>query len=152
MTKLSTFRALVSVKDSGKITASFQNLTKSDLPPGDVLARVSFSTLNYKDGLTVTGQPGLIRKFPMVPGIDFAGTVEESSNPAFHPGDQIVATGFGMGETIWGGYSQYARVPAEHLVKLPPGISLQQAMGIGTAGFTAMQCVLAPRLAGEASW
>jgi acrylyl-CoA reductase (NADPH) len=140
---LSTFIALIANKDAGKITASFQHISREQLPPGEVLVKVSYSTLNYKDGLTVTGQPGLIRKFPMVPGIDFSGVVEESSVASFKRGDQVVGTGFGMGETIWGGYSQYARVPAEHLVVVPESMSLQQAMGIGTAGFTAMQCVLA---------
>jgi acrylyl-CoA reductase (NADPH) len=140
---MSTFRALLATKDGAKITAAFQDLTREQLPPGEVLVRVAYSTLNYKDGLTVTGQPGLIRKFPMVPGIDFSGVVEESASPAYKPGDKVVATGFGMGETIWGGYTQYASVPAEPLVRLPEGMSLEQAMGIGTAGFTAMQCILA---------
>jgi acrylyl-CoA reductase (NADPH) len=140
---MSTFNALIANKDAGKITVGFQQISREDLPQGEVLARVVFSTLNYKDGLAVTGQPGILRKFPIVPGIDFAGIVEESSSPRFKPGDSVVATGFGMGESIWGGYAQYARVPAEHLVLLPAGMSLQQSMGIGTAGFTAMQCVLA---------
>jgi acrylyl-CoA reductase (NADPH) len=140
---MSTFRALVATKDGSRITAAFQDLTRAKLPPGEVLVRIAYSTLNYKDGLTVTGQPGLIRKFPMVPGIDFSGIVEESTSADYQPGDPVIGTGFGMGETIWGGFSQYASVPAAPLVKLPEGMSLPQAMGIGTAGFTAMQCVLA---------
>lgn len=140
---MSTFNALIATKDGGKITATFQQISREQLPPGDVLVRVAYSTLNYKDGLAVTGQPGIIRKFPMVPGIDFAGTVEESSSTAFKSGDPVVGTGFGMGESIWGGYAQYARVSAEPLVGLPSGMTLAQSMAIGTAGFTAMQCVLA---------
>ena len=140
---MSTFNALVATKEAGKITSAFQQLSREQLPPGDVLVRVSYSTLNYKDGLAVTGQPGIMRKFPMVPGIDFSGVVEESSTEAFKPADSVVGTGFGMGETIWGGYSQYVRVPSEHLVGLPAGLTLEEAMGVGTAGFTAMQCVLA---------
>lgn len=140
---MSTFNALVATKEAGKITSTFQQISRQQLPPGDVLVRVSYSTLNYKDGLAVTGQPGIMRKFPMVPGIDFSGVVEESSTEAFKPGDSVVGTGFGMGETIWGGYSQYVRVPSEHLVGLAPGLTLEEAMGVGTAGFTAMQCVLA---------
>src|ERR1700731_3360315 len=118
-----SFSALIATKDGGKITTTFQQISRDQLPPGDVLVRVAYSTLNYKDGLAVTGQPGIIRKFPMVPGIDFAGVVEESSSAAFKPGDPVVGTGFGMGETIWGGYTQYARVPAEPLVHLPAGMS-----------------------------
>jgi acrylyl-CoA reductase (NADPH) len=140
---MSSFTALVARKTEGKIAASFEQITRDQLPAGEVLVRIAYSTLNYKDGLTVSGQPGLIRSFPMVPGIDFSGVVEESSSSSFRAGDQVVGTGFGMGETIWGGYSQYERVPPEHLVHLPKSMSLKQAMGIGTAGFTAMQCVLA---------
>jgi len=140
---MSVFNALIATKDGGRITTTFQQISRDQLPPGDVLVKVAYSTLNYKDGLAVTGQPGIMRKFPMVPGIDFAGVVEESSSSAFKPGDSVIGTGFGMGETIWGGYSQYVRVPAEPLVALPSGMSLQQSMAIGTAGFTAMQSVLA---------
>jgi acrylyl-CoA reductase (NADPH) len=99
--------------------------------------------LNYKDGLAVTGRPGVIRAFPMVPGVDFAGTVEESSSSEFKPGDKVVVTGCGTSETMWGGYAQLARLNAEHIVPLPKGMTLVQAMGIGTAGFTAMQSLLA---------
>jgi acrylyl-CoA reductase (NADPH) len=140
---MSLFNALIATKDGGRITAGFQQISRDQLPPGDVLVKVAYSTLNYKDGLAVTGQPGIMRKFPMIPGVDLAGVVEESSSALFKPGDSVVGIGFGMGETIWGGYAQYARVPAEPLVAIPSGMSLQQVMAIGTAGFTAMQCVLA---------
>ncbi len=145
---MSVFNALIATKDGGKITTAFQQITRDQLPLGEVLVKVGYSTLNYKDGLAVTGQPGIMRKFPLVPGIDLAGIVEESSSEAFQPGDSVVGTGFGMGETIWGGYSQYARVPAEPLVKLPPEMTLAQSMAIGTAGFTAMQSVLALQMHG----
>ena len=105
--------------------------------------RVAYSSLNYKDGLAVTGRPGVIRTFPMVPGVDFAGTVEESSSAEFQPGDPVVVTGCGTSETMWGGYAQLARLNSEHIVPLPKGMSLAQAMAIGTAGFTAMQSLLA---------
>ena len=112
-------------------------------PPGDVLVRVHYSDLNYKDGLAVTGRPGVIRKYPMVPGVDLAGVVEESSSPDWKPGDEVVVTGFGLSETAWGGYAELARVNADWLVGLPKGLTLKQSMAIGTAGFTAMQCVVA---------
>jgi acrylyl-CoA reductase (NADPH) len=115
----------------------------SSLPEGDVLVRVAYSSLNYKDGLAVTGRPGVIRSYPMVPGIDLAGTVEQSSSPDFKPGDKVVVTGCGTSEVHWGGYAQYARLKADWIVPLPANISFQQAMGIGTAGFTAMQSVMA---------
>jgi acrylyl-CoA reductase (NADPH) len=138
-----TFRALLATQDSGKFQASIQQLDRESLPPGEVAIRVKYSTLNYKDGLAVTGRPGVIRKFPMVPGIDLAGVVEESSSPEWKPGDEVVVTGFGLSETLWGGYSELARLDARLLVPLPTGLTLKQAMAIGTAGFTAMQCVLA---------
>ncbi len=137
------FRALVAVQAEGKIAVRFEQVAKDSLPPGDVLVRVRYSSLNYKDGLAVTGRPGVIRKFPMVPGIDFAGVVEQSAAAAFHPGDEVVLTGAGAGETAWGGYAEYARWNAADLIKLPAGISLPQSMAIGTAGFTAMQAVIA---------
>ncbi len=94
--------------------------------------RIVYSSLNYKDGLAVTLKPGVTRKYPMVPGIDFAGVVEESSTPEFEPGAEVVVTGCGTAETLWGGYAQYARIDAEYIVPLPPGMTLKQAMGIGT--------------------
>lgn len=104
--------------------------------------RVHYSSLNYKDGLAVTGRPGVIRTFPMVPGVDFAGVVEESASPHFHPGDEVVVTGCGTSEFIWGGYSELARLDQDFVVHLPKGMTLKQSMGIGTAGFTAMQSVM----------
>src|SRR5579871_2014096 len=140
---MTPFKALLVTQTSDKFDASIQQLQPDALPPGEVLVRVAYSSLNYKDGLAVTGKPGVIRKYPMVPGVDLAGTVEESSSPAFQPGDKVAATGCGTSETFWGGYSQYARLDAENLVPLPTAFSLAQAMGIGTAGFTAMQSVMA---------
>src|SRR5690349_14767443 len=140
---VTNFTAILVTQDNGKTSASIQNLDRSMLPPGEVLVRIAYSSLNYKDGLAVTGRPGVIRKFPMVPGVDFAGTVEESSSPEFAPGDQVVVTGCGTSETMWGGYSRLARLNATHIVPLPKGMTMVQAMGIGTAGFTAMQSLLA---------
>jgi acrylyl-CoA reductase (NADPH) len=138
-----TFKALLATQDAGKFHASIQQLDRESLPPGEVTIRVRYSGLNYKDGLAVTGKPGVIRKFPMVPGIDLAGVVEESSSPEWKTGDEVVVTGFGLSETLWGGYAELARLDARLLVRLPKGLTLKQAMAIGTAGFTAMQCVIA---------
>ena len=138
-----SFRAVLARQVDGKFEASIQHLEKTDLPPGEVLTRVLYSSLNYKDGLAVTGRPGVIRKFPMVPGIDYAGVVEESVSSRFQPGDQVVVTGCGTSESMWGGYAEYARLDAQYIVPLPSGITLQQSMAVGTAGFTAMQCVMA---------
>jgi acrylyl-CoA reductase (NADPH) len=140
---MSTFKAVFATQQDGKFQASIQDLDRGMLPPGDVLVRVHYSDLNYKDGLAVTGRPGVIRKFPMIPGVDLAGVVEESVSPLWKPGDQVVVTGYGLSETTWGGYSELARLDAQHLIRLPPGLTLKQSMAIGTAGFTAMQCVLA---------
>ena len=140
---MSTFKALLTTQTDGKFHASIQQLERDTLPPGEVLIRVLYSDLNYKDGLAVTGRPGVIRKFPMVAGIDLAGIVEESASPLWKPGDQVVSTGSGLSETLWGGYSELARLDARHILKLPPGLTLKQSMAIGTAGFTAMQCVIA---------
>jgi len=127
----------------GRTRADFTRLPTTALPEGDVLVRVTHSSLNYKDGLAVTGRGKVVRSFPMVPGIDLAGVVEESGSPDFRPGDRVIATGCGLGERHWGGYAQLARLKSEWLLPLPQGTTLQQAMGIGTAGFTAMQCALA---------
>ena len=140
---MSTFKAILATRENGTFAARIEQVSKDRLPAGDVLVRVRYSSLNYKDGLAVSGKPGVIRSFPMIPGIDFAGTVEESASAEFHPGDAVTLTGAGAGETGWGGYSEYARWNAESLVLLPPDISLQQSMAIGTAGFTAMQSVIA---------
>jgi acrylyl-CoA reductase (NADPH) len=140
---MTPFQALLVTQTDGKFDAAIQKLQPEALPPGEILIRIAYSSLNYKDGLAVTGKPGVIRKYPMVPGVDLAGTVEESSSPNFKAGDKVVVTGCGTSETLWGGYSQYARLAAEYVVPLPSGFNLQQAMGIGTAGFTAMQSVVA---------
>jgi acrylyl-CoA reductase (NADPH) len=138
-----TFKALLVTNDNGQFAASMEDVPYESLPAGDVLIRVAYSSLNYKDGLAVTGKPGVIRQYPMVPGVDLAGTVEESSSPEFNPGDQVVVTGCGTSETIWGGYAQVARMKAGVVTLLPQGMTLVQAMGVGTAGFTAMQSVMA---------
>jgi len=140
---MSTFKALLATQEEGKFAASIQQIPRDSLPSGEVLVRVVYSSLNYKDGLAVMGKPGVIRKYPMVPGVDFAGIVEESDSAAFRPGDKVVVTGCGTSEVFWGGYAQFARLNAEYIVPLPPGLTLVQAMGVGTAGFTAMQSVMA---------
>lgn len=138
-----TFTALLLEQEDGKQTAALKTLSRNDLPDGDVLISVAYSSLNYKDGLAVTGKAKVVRSFPMVPGIDLAGTVVESASPEFAPGDAVVLTGWGIGEKYWGGYAQMARAKAGWLVPLPENLTPKQAMGIGTAGFTAMLCVLA---------
>ncbi|MHA6261751.1 acryloyl-CoA reductase [Arenibacterium sp. CAU 1754] len=139
------FNALVVTKDedSGKINASVQQISLEDLPHGEVTVAVEYSTVNYKDGLCIGPGGGLVRKYPHVPGIDFAGTVEESSDDRYKPGDKVVLTGWRVGEAHWGGYAQKARVKADWLVPLPDGLSARQAMAVGTAGFTAMLAVMA---------
>ena len=137
------FNALVLTQVEGKTQAHIQTLTTDDLPAGDVLIAVDYSSLNYKDGLAVTGTGKIIRDFPMVPGIDLAGSVLESNDARYKVGDQVIVTGWGVGERYWGGYAQQARVKADWLVPLPNGLSTQQAMIIGTAGLTAMLCVMA---------
>ena len=139
---MKTFKALLATMDGGRFAASIQQLEHDALPAGEVLVRVAYSSLNYKDGLAVTGRPGVIRKFPMVLGIDLAGVVEESRSLQFKTGDEVVVTGCGTSEIFWGGYAQLARLDAEFLVPLPPGMALRQAMGIGTAGFAAMQSIM----------
>src|SRR5579864_5245920 len=140
---MSTFKALLATQQDGKFAASFQQVNRSVLPPGEVLVRVAYSSLNYKDGLAVTGKPGVIRTFPMVPGVDFAGVVEESTSANFKVGDEVVVTGCGTSEIYWGGYAEYARLDQDFIVPLPQGMTLKQSMAIGTAGFTAMQSVMA---------
>jgi acrylyl-CoA reductase (NADPH) len=138
-----SFRALVVEQNADAVNAVFQELPTTALPQGDVLISVAYSSLNYKDALAITNQGRIIRTFPFVPGVDLAGTVVESQSQDFKEGDQVVLTGWGVGERHWGGYAQLARVKSEWLVSLPEGLSLQDAMGIGTAGFTAMLCVMA---------
>lgn len=137
-----SFKALVLNEQAGEVQSSIQTLSKDDLPEGDVLVSVAYSGLNYKDGLALTGKGKIVRSYPMVPGIDFSGTVLESASPDYKPGDKVVLTGWGVGERYWGGYEQLARVKSEWLVPLPEGLDLQQVMSIGTAGLTAMLCVL----------
>lgn len=136
------FSALV-VRSSEPGACGVERLTLDALPEGDVLVEVAFSSVNYKDALAVTGQGKVVRRFPMVPGIDLAGTVHASSSPAFSPGQRVLVTGWGIGEEHWGGFAQMARVEAAWLTRVPPGLDLEQAMAIGTAGFTAMLAVMA---------
>ena len=138
-----TFKALVLTQQDKDTRYAFQNLTLDALPEGDVLVDVAYSSLNYKDGLAVTGKGKVVRKFPMVPGIDFAGVVAKSDSKNFKVGDEVVLTGWGVGESHWGGFAQKARVNSEWLTRLPRGLDLEQAMAIGTAGFTAMLSVMA---------
>lgn len=137
------FRALVLEQRDGSVAAEIRTLPDSALPAGDVLVDVAYSSLNFKDGLAVTGTGKVVRAYPMVPGIDLAGTVVQSESPDYKPGDKVILTGWGIGERHWGGYAQKARVKADWLIPLPEGLTLKQAMGIGTAGLTAMLCVMA---------
>ena len=137
------FHAIMVRNDGGAYHAALEELGLSDLMAGDVVVAVSHSTVNYKDGLAITGRAPVVRKFPMIPGIDMAGTVEASDNPKFKPGDKVLINGFGLSESHFGGLSEYARVNADWLVPLPAAFSAAEAMAIGTAGYTAMLCVLA---------
>ena len=139
----SRFKAILLRKDGDKQVADDVELTPDDLMPGDVTVAVSHSTVNYKDGLALTGRAPIARKYPMIPGIDLAGTVEESSHPGFKSGDKVLLNGFGLSETHYGGYSELARVKGDWLVPLPSAFAPAQAMAIGTAGYTAMLSVLA---------
>ena len=139
------FSALVVRKDdeSGKTSAAVETLELDDLPEAEVTVAVEYSTVNYKDGLCIGPGGGLVRKYPHVPGIDFAGTVEASDDDRYKPGDKVVLTGWRVGEAHWGGYSQKVRVKGDWLVPLPEGLDTRQAMAVGTAGFTAMLAVMA---------
>jgi len=138
------FRALVLEKEGDAAVAHLRELEDSALPPGDVTVAVEYSTLNYKDGLALSPSGGgIVRSWPHVAGIDFAGTVEASEDARYKPGDKVVLTGWRVGEVHWGGYSQKARVKADWLVPLPAGLTTRQAMAVGTAGFTAMLAVMA---------
>lgn len=137
------FKGICITKYESGNKAELQNLDESALPEGDVTVKVEWSTLNYKDGLAITGKSPVVRRFPMVPGIDFAGRVVQSSTPVWKVGDEVILNGWGVGETHWGGLAQFARVKGDWLVPLPTGLTTRQAMEIGTAGYTAMLCVLA---------
>ena len=141
---MSNFKAiLISRDEEKKQSVEVTELSDSDLMEGDVTVAVEATTVNYKDGLAITGKSPVVRHWPMVPGIDFAGKVIESSHSGFSEGDDVILNGFGVGETHWGAYAQKARVNGDWLIKRPEGISAKQAMSIGTAGYTAMLCVMA---------
>ncbi|MDE2465194.1 MAG: oxidoreductase [Alphaproteobacteria bacterium] len=142
------FRALLIEKTGDTQSVAERQLSRSELMDGDVTILVSHSTVNYKDGLALTGRSPVVRRFPMIPGIDLAGTVESSSHPGFQPGDRVLVNGFGLGETHYGGYSEVARVKGDWLVRLPDAFTPAQAMAIGTAGYTAMLALLALEDAG----
>lgn len=137
------FKAILIEKDDAGYRAGLSELDASALPEGDVTVKVAYSTLNYKDGLAITGKGPVVRKFPMVPGIDLVGTVEESTHADVKIGDTVILNGWGVGENHWGGLAQFARLKGEWLVPLPPAFTPRQAMAIGTAGYTAMLCVMA---------
>src|SRR5271154_1746264 len=148
---MASFRALVLHEDGGKVTSRLETVEEDRLPPGEVTVAVEYSTLNYKDGMILSGIGRLVRSYPHIPGIDFAGTVERSESPAFKPGDKVVLTGWRVGDTQGGGSAEKARVKAESLVPLPQGLTTRQAMAIGTAGFTATLAVIALEQHGLAS-
>ena len=137
------FKAILIEKTEAGQQCRIAGLEDAQLPEGEVTVHVAYSTVNYKDALAITGRSPVVRRFPMVPGIDFAGTVEASTHPSWKPGDRVVLNGWGVGETHWGGLSQKARVQGDWLVRLPEVFTARQAMAIGTAGYTAMLCVLA---------
>ena len=137
-----SLKALVVRRDGDRTSRAVETLDDDSLPEGEVTVDVEYSTINYKDGLCLTGQRGLVREFPHVPGIDFAGTVRSSAEDRFKPGDKVVLTGWGVGENRWGGYASRARVKAGWLVPLPRGLSTRQAMAVGTAGLTAMLAIM----------
>ncbi|WP_066724474.1 MULTISPECIES: MDR family oxidoreductase [Hyphomicrobiales] len=140
---MTSFKALVATKGEAGPNLAFTDFAESDLMEGDVTVRVTHSTVNYKDGLAITGRAPVVRRWPMIPGIDFAGRVETSEHPEFKPGDLVVLNGWGTGETHLGAYAQKSRVKGDWLVPLPAGLNPDEAMAIGTAGYTAMLCVLA---------
>jgi acrylyl-CoA reductase (NADPH) len=140
---LATFKAIVIDKGEAGQTVRLADFDEKDLMEGDVTVRVEWSTVNYKDGLAITGKGPVVRRFPMIAGVDFAGTVESSSNPTWKAGDKVILNGWGLGETHLGAYAQKARVKGDWLVRLPPSMSARDAMAIGTAGYTAMLAVMA---------
>ncbi len=137
------FKALVISKSGDQQQCDVREVNDAELPPGDVTITIEYSTINYKDGLAITGKAPVVRKFPMIPGIDGAGTVSASSHAGFKPGDKVILNGWGVGETHWGCLAQQARLRGDWLVSLPSQLTARQAMSIGTAGYTAMLCVLA---------
>jgi acrylyl-CoA reductase (NADPH) len=141
--RLSMFNAILVERDPAPYRAAVKTLDESQLPAGDVTVRVAYSTLNYKDALAITGKGPVVRNFPMVPGIDLCGTVENSSSTDYAVGQKVVLNGWGVGESHWGGLSQVARLKSDWLIPLPAAFTPRQAMAIGTAGYTAMLCVLA---------
>jgi acrylyl-CoA reductase (NADPH) len=138
-----TFKAIVIERAESGTKAALADFDEANLMDGDVTVRVEYSTLNYKDGLAITGKAPVVRRFPMIAGIDFAGTVEASSHPAWNPGDKVILDGWGCGETHLGAYGEKARVKGDWLVRLPASMSTREAMAIGTAGYTAMLAVMA---------
>lgn len=137
------FKGILIEKDDQGYRATYRDLDDSYLPEGDVKVKVAYSTMNYKDGLAITGKGPVVRKFPLIPGIDLSGVVEESSHPSYAPGDQVVLNGWGVGESHSGGMAEYACLKGDWLVPLPAAFTPRQAMAIGTAGYTAMLCVIA---------
>ena len=137
------FNAILINKDDAGYRAELAQVNEDQLPEGDVTVKVQYSGLNYKDGLAITGKGPVVRKFPMVPGIDLVGTVTESANPAYKTGDAVILNGWGVGETHWGGLSQVARLKGDWLIPLPKAMAARDAAAIGTAGYTAMLCVMA---------
>ncbi|ENA28598.1 MULTISPECIES: MDR family oxidoreductase [Pseudomonas] len=137
------FKAILIDKNASTYNARLADMSEDQLPEGDVTVRVSYSTLNFKDGLAITGNSPVVRKFPMVPGIDFAGIVKESTHPRYKAGDRVLLNGWGVGESHWGGLAQKASVQGDWLIPLPSGLDEHQAMAIGTAGYTAMLCLMA---------
>jgi acrylyl-CoA reductase (NADPH) len=137
------FKALLLNRVDKSTRCGIQELDPDRLPEGDVLVRIEYSAVNYKDALAVTGRGKIVRSYPMVPGIDLAGRVVESNHAEFHPGQAVLATGWGLGERVWGGYAERARLPADWLLPLPDGLDTRRAMLLGTAGLTAMLCVMA---------
>ena len=139
---MATFKAIVIDKTDGGQKVALTDFDETNLMEGDVTVRVEWSTLNYKDGLAITGKAPVVRRFPMIPGIDFAGTVESSTHPEWKPGDRVILNGWGCGETHLGAYAEKARVRGNWLVRLPASMTAREAMAIGTAGYTAMLAVM----------
>lgn len=137
------FKGILLREQDGKVSAAVEDIDEAQLPAGDVTVDIQYSTLNYKDGMILKGLGRLVRNYPHIPGVDFAGRISASSAPGWKVGDEVILTGWRVGEARWGGYAQKARVKSDWLVKLPPGMSAKNAMAIGTAGFTAMLAVMA---------